>query len=313
MFRRALVTGGAGFIGSHLTRRLLAEGLEVTVVDDLSVGRAENVPPEARLVKGSILDAGLMGDLARKADVVFHEAARTTIRGSMDNYIADAETNLLGTLCVLRAASKGSVRKIVAASSMAVYADSEKPTPIDETHPAKPASPYGISKLASEMYLLNLGPHLGIDVVALRYFNTWGPGQAFTPYVGVITIFTNHLLGGEAPVIFGDGEQQRDFVWVGDIVEATVLAMNADVSGEVLNVGSGVATSVSRLAKLLAERINPSIVPRHAPPQPGELRNSVADIEKARRLLGYEPAGRLQTHIDEVIEHIRVTRGLAVT
>jgi UDP-glucose 4-epimerase len=208
----------------------------------------------------------------------------------------------MGTLGVLRAAKKARVRRIVYASSMAVYADRDSAEPVPETWPTRPDSPYGVSKLAGELYTLLVGRDAKIPAVALRYFNTYGPRQTFTPYVGVVTIFVNELLAGRTPTIFGDGLQCRDFVHVDDVAEATRLALESEVAGEVLNVGTGHATTVKDVASQLSARLAPQITPKHGPAQPGELRNSIADISKARRLLGYAPA-RPKPDFDDVIRY----------
>lgn len=300
-YRRVLVTGGAGFIGSHLVERLLQEGLQVVVLDNLSVGKRENVPKGAEFVLGDVRDPVAVVTAMSGVDAVFHLAARVSIRASVASFYEDAEINLMGTLNVLRACVSTGIKKFVYASSMAVYADADKPTPLPETYPTAPISPYGIAKLASERYAMLVAAHSGFQAVALRYFNTYGPRQNFTPYVGVVTIFIQRLLRGEPPVIFGDGGQCRDFVYVGDVVEATFRALVKPVHGEICNVGSGVGTSVNQIAALLCERLAPDLKPQHVPAHPGELRNSVADIRKAQSLLGYEPRGRLTEKIDEVI------------
>ncbi|KPL24801.1 MAG: hypothetical protein AMJ93_01565 [Anaerolineae bacterium SM23_84] len=306
-YEHALVTGGAGFIGSHLVERLLREGMQVTVLDNLSVGTRENVPAEATFMLGDVRDPDIVAAAVSGADVVFHMAARVSIRASVAGFWKDAETNLIGTLNILRACASRNAKKLVYASSMAVYADVADPVPLPESHDTAPISPYGIAKLASERYALVVAGQSGFDAVALRYFNTYGPRQTFTPYVGVITIFIQRLLQGKPPIIFGDGEQCRDFVYVGDIVEATLRAMSNDVGGETINVGSGEGTSVNQIATLLCGRLRPDLSPQYAPAHPGELRNSIADISKARRLLGYEPQGRLEDKIDEVIAWKRGT------
>jgi UDP-glucose 4-epimerase len=300
-YSRALVTGGAGFIGSHLVERLVREGMQVVVLDDLSVGKREDVPAGAKFVLGDVRDPDIVAAVVSGVDVVFHLAARVSIRASVAGFWQDAETNLMGTLNVLRACVSRHAKKLVYASSMAVYADSPSPVPLPESYDAVPISPYGVAKLASERYAMLAAAQSGFEAVALRYFNTYGPRQTFTPYVGVITIFIQRLLRGEPPVIFGDGEQCRDFVYVGDIVEATFRAMLNDVHGEVFNIGSGGGITVNQIASLLCARLRPDISPQHAPAQPGELRNSIADISKARQLLGYEPHGHLEDRIDEVI------------
>jgi UDP-glucose 4-epimerase len=300
-FRRALVTGGAGFIGSHVTQRLLRLGAQVRVLDDLSVGLRENVPSGAELVVGDLRDANAVDAALDGVDVVFHLAARVSIRASVERFYEDAQTNVMGTLSLLQGCAAQKVRRFVYASSMGVYADAPTPDPIPETYPTEPISPYGVGKLAGEKYLLCLANALNLEPVILRYFNTYGPRQGYTPYVGVITIFIKRLLAGEPPVIFGDGGQSRDFVYVGDIADATVLAAQKDVAGETFNVGTGLATSVNQVAEMLCRKLNPAIRPIYAPEHPGELRFSVPDISKARRLLGYDPKGRLEERIDEVI------------
>lgn len=305
MYRRALVTGGAGFIGSRIARALLAEGLEVVVLDDLSMGREANVPAGARFIRGDVRRAEDLAAALDGVDIVFHEAARVSIRSSVKEFYADADTNFMGTLGVLRACAGTSVRKLVFASSMAVYADSPTPEPVREDHLAEPLSPYGIAKLAAEKYCLQLASDMGMHCHVLRYFNTYGPGQTFTPYVGVITIFIRRLLEGQVPTIYGDGEQRRDFVYVDDIVAANLLAMKSPLPRALFNVGTGIATSVNEVADMLCRRIAPGIRPRHVEAHPGELRNSIADIGAISSALGYRPAGRLEERIDEVVDFYR--------
>ena len=300
--RRVLVTGGAGFIGSRVAARLLAEGREVVVLDDLSTGARERVPAGATLVVGDVRDAAACERAAAGCEGVVHLAAKVSVRRSLDEFLPDAETNVLGTLRVLSAARAARARRLVYASSMAVYADSPSADPLPESHPVVPLSPYGVSKLAGEQYALVVGPDSGIGSVALRYFNAYGPGQTFTPYVGVVTIFVNRCLRGERPVVFGDGEQRRDFVHVDDLAAATCLALDADVSGEAINVGTGHATSVNDVAREIARRLAPGIAIDRGPAVPGELRNAVADIAKARRLLGYAPT-RPRPDFDDVIRY----------
>jgi UDP-glucose 4-epimerase len=302
-FRHALVTGGAGFIGSHLTRALLASGRQVTVIDNLSVGRREMVPEGARFVHGDIRDERAVGDALQGVDCVFHLAAQVTIRGSFERFYEDLDTNVMGTARVLKSVDPAHVKWFVLASSMAVYADADAPAPIDEHHPTKPLSPYGYGKLAAEGVARQILGSRGIPLTAVRFFNTFGPGQTYTPYVGVITIFVTRLLRGEAPVIFGDGEQQRDFVHVEDIVAGTMAAPGG--APGTYNLGTGRGTSLNQLADLLTQRINPALEPQHAPAPPGELRYSIADIAAARKALGYEPARTIESRIDEVIEDIR--------
>lgn len=299
---RVLVTGGAGFIGSHLVENLLGRGYEVRVLDDLSVGLRENVPAGCEFFCGSILDGNLVRAAISGADAVFHLAARVSIRGSVDRFVDDAETNLMGMLHLLRAASDAGVRRFVFASSMAVYGDSPRPKLLNEDELLEPASPYGIAKLTAERYLFLLSKSLGIEPVVLRYFNTFGTRQGYTPYVGVITIFITRLLQRQNLIIFGDGSQVRDFVHVSDVVQANLLALESqDAAGKVFNIGSGKGTTVLQIADLLMTKLDRQVPLEFLAPLPQELRNSVADISRAQSLLGYQPATDLEHHLDEVV------------
>ena len=302
-FAHALVTGGAGFIGSHLTRALLASGRHVTVLDNLSVGRRETVPGGARFVHGDIRDEAAVANALGGVDCIFHLAAQVTIRGSFDRFYEDLDTNVMGTARLLRAADPSAIKWFVLASSMAVYADAPTPVPIGESHPTQPLSPYGIGKLAAEGVARQVLDGRGIPFTAVRYFNTFGPGQTYTPYVGVITIFVTRLLRGESPVISGDGEQQRDFVHVEDIAAGTMAAPGHTPG--TYNLGTGRGTSLNELAALLVDRTSPGLSVSHAPAPPGELRFSIADISAARRELGYAPTRTLQADVDAVIADIR--------
>ena len=302
-FKTALVTGGAGFIGSHLTKKLIEEGLHVIVLDNLSVGKKENLPNKAELIVGDIMDEELVNSIFNRGiDVVFHEAAIVTIRESVKNFYGDAMTNIMGTLNILRASMASGVKKLVFASSMAVYSDKSDQQPVSENNDKTPIAPYGLSKLTSENYLLHFAGSNALDILCLRYFNTYGENQTFTPYVGVITIFVNRLLKGEPPVIFGDGKQVRDFVYVEDIVQANIKAMYSNIHFGIFNVGTGIGTSVNEVAKILCEIINPQIEPEYSGTAEGELRYSVADISEIEDRLGFKPECRLQDNIDRVIK-----------
>ena len=300
-FRRALVTGGAGFIGHHLVQALLARGLDVTVLDDLSMGRRENVPAAARFLQGDVRDAEAVADALEGVDCVFHEAAIVSIRASVEGFVHDADVNLMGTLSLLAAMSGRGVRKAVLASSMAVYSDSPTPAPLGEDAPCVPISPYGIAKLACESYWLMMGRVLGVPATVLRYFNTYGPNQTPTPYVGVITIFIERLLRGEVPVVFGDGEQRRDFVHVDDIVAANLAVLDHPTDGRRFNVGTGRATSVNEIARELCALLAPGTEPRRAPAQAGEMRNAIADTSALRAATGWAPS-RPQVDYRSVVE-----------
>jgi UDP-glucose 4-epimerase len=298
-----LVTGGAGFIGSHVAKALLARGLQVTVIDNLSMGRREAVPAGARFVHGDIRDRAAVEDALTGVDAVIHLAAQVTIRGSFDRFYEDLDTNLMGTANIVRAIDPARVRWFTLASSMAVYSDCAAAMPIPETYATEPLSPYGVGKLAAEQVCRQMLASVGVPLAVLRFFNTFGPGQSYTPYVGVITIFVTRLLRGEAPVIFGDGLQERDFVHVGDITDG-VLGSLGRAAGT-FNLGSGRSTSLNRLADLLVARVAPGLQPAHEPTRGGELRFSVADISAARAAFGYAPSRSLETHLDDVIADVK--------
>ena len=308
--KRVLVTGGAGFIGHHLAHALVRRGTAVTVLDDLSMGRRENVPAEARFIEGDVRDTAAVCDALDGVDAVLHEAAIVSIRASVEHFVRDAEVNLMGTLHLLQQMAGRPIQRAVLASSMAVYSDSASPNPLPELAPTEPIAPYGAAKLAAERYWLMLGEQIGIPVTALRYFNTYGPNQTFTPYVGVITIFIRKLLAGESPVIFGDGEQRRDFIHVDDTVTANLAVLDAPaaaVAGKVFNVGTGRATSVSEIAAGLIGILAPDLRAQHAPAQPGEMRNAIADVSAIRRALGWSPS-RVGVDFANVIDFWRGRR-----
>ncbi len=305
LLRHALVTGGAGFIGSCLVHKLFDLGVRVSVLDNLSTGIRRSVDPRARFVKGDVRCPDDVKSALKDVDCVFHLAAQVTIRGSLQRFYDDVDNNLMGTLNLLRYLDPDVVRHFMLASSMAVYSDSLTPKPIPETSPKEPISPYGVSKLAAERICQQVLDLKNIPFYALRYFNTYGPGQSFTPYVGVMTIFITRLLNGDNPIIFGDGEQKRDFVHVDDIVEGTIRSLIGPPG--FYNLGTGRATSVLELANILIEKIRPGAHPHFTPAQPGELRFSVADISAASTNLGYSPERSLHAEIDSVISSLTGT------
>lgn len=302
-----LVTGGAGFIGHHLVRALSARGRAVTVLDDLSLGRAERLPEGVRLVRGDVRDPAALGDALAGVREVVHLAAVVSVRASVADFVRDADVNFLGTLRLCEAMRGRGIRRVVFASSMAVYADGVGGQPLREDHPTVPVSPYGVAKLAAERALHLVAPELGVEAVVLRYFNTYGPGQTPSPYVGVITHFTERILAGEPPLVYGDGEQRRDFVHVEDVVAATMLALERHVAGQTLNVGTGTATTVNEVARRLLAQLGSPLVPVHVPAAPGELRCAVADVSAARERLGYRPS-RPALDPSSVIEALRRSR-----
>ena len=304
-YRRALVTGGAGFIGSHLTEMLLETGLETVVLDNLLVGERENIPVGSQFMEGDICDPETVARALRGVDIVFHQAARVSIRDSFRGLADDVWCNVLGTVNILNSLPGSSVKKLVFASSMAVYGD-VRDLPIQEhTNWMQPTSPYGISKLAAEKYILCFCSRINVQPVILRYFNTYGTRQTLSPYVGVITIFINNLMQGLPLNIFGDGEQVRDFIHVRDVTRANLLAMDYEGQHAVFNVGTGTGTSVNELAGMLTEMMHSETEFVYLPEQAGEPASSIADMDLCRRELGFVPVQSLETGLPEVIDWYR--------
>lgn len=295
---RVLVTGGAGFVGSNLVRRLMAAGSRVTVLDDLFTGRLENLPASGfDFVEGSVCDAPLVRRLVAGAEVVFHAAARNIVVSTQDPR-EDFETNIGGTLNVLLAARERpeTVRRVLYTSSTSVYGN-PRHLPINEDDPLSLLTPYAVSKLGGENYCMAFYESYGLPATAVRYSNIYGPGQdPANPYCGVVAKFIESLFAGEAPVIHGDGNQTRDFTFVDDAVEATVLAATSDRAlGEVFNVGTGTETSVNTLAALLARIVGADRAPAHKDRRDVDnIRRRVVNIEKARRALRWVPETTLE-------------------
>jgi UDP-glucose 4-epimerase len=290
---RAIVTGGAGFIGSHVSDALLARGDEVHVLDNLASGRRENVPEEARFHEADIrsnADADAVFDEARP-EVCFHLAAQADVRVSVDNPVYDAEVNVLGTIRVLEAARRHGTKVIFSSTGGAIYGECEEPATEDAER--RPLAPYGTSKLAGEEYLATHNRLYGAEHVALRYGNVYGPRQDPHGEAGVVAIFIGLLAGDGTPRIFGDGRQTRDYVFVADVVDATLAA--ADHGGGVLNVGTGRETSVLELYDAVATATGVRREPEFADARLGELQRSFLDPELSARELGW----RAQRSLDE--------------
>jgi UDP-glucose 4-epimerase len=310
--RRVLVTGGAGFVGSHVVDAHLAAGDQVTVLDDLSTGRRENVPQGARLVEADVRAPAARDLLATGGFTTLnHHAAQMDVRRSVTDPMFDASINVLGLLNLLEGARAGGVQRVVFASSGGtVYGESVEP-PIGEDAPKLPASPYGTAKLASEYYLATFSQLYGLEMVALRYGNVYGPRQNPHGEAGVVAIFGRRLLAGEPLVIYGDGEQTRDLVFVGDVVAANLLAAASPLpplrglDDRAYNIGTGAETSVNQLAAVLGDAVGRRPEIRYAPARPGELRRNALRVEKAARELGWQP----RTSLREGLE--RTLRGLA--
>jgi len=290
-----LVTGGAGFIGSHLVDRLLAEGIGVTVLDNLQGGFFENIRhnvgrSDFHFVEGDIRDVGLVQKLVKGVDAVFHYAALVSVPDSIRDPLLTNDVNVNGTLDLLKACVTAKVRRFVFASSSAVYGEAET-LPLKEDCPLAPISPYGVSKLAAEKYVTVFNKVFGLGTVCFRFFNVYGSRQSDGSYSGVITRFMSRIASDTAPEIFGDGEQTRDFVHVQDVAEANVLSLKSEeIAGETFNIGTGVATSVNQLASVLLEITGKAHLRlEHSKPRKGDIEHSVADISKARKKLGYSP------------------------
>jgi nucleoside-diphosphate-sugar epimerase len=308
-YSRILVTGGAGFIGSHLVDRLITEGFEVSVIDNLDTGRLENIPHQKRkklcFIKGDIRDFNLVKEAVKDIDVVFHEAALASVTLSVEDPILTNDINVTGTLNLLRASADFHVRRFIYASSAAVYGDAA-PIQKREDMTLNPTSPYGVSKFAAENYVKVFHTVYGLETVSLRYFNVYGPRQRFDiewAYGGVITIFMNRLLKGMPPIIYGDGKQTRDFVYIQDVVDANVLAMNSKKAvGEIFNIGTGTKVSVNQVAATLKDVMKKGKLQNiHENPRPIDIRHGYADISKARKILGYNPKFSIQKGLVELV------------
>lgn len=293
---RVLVTGGAGFIGSNVVARFLAEGHEVVVLDDLSSGYRKNLEPvssQIELVEGDVRDEQAVARAMRRVEVVVHLAASVGNQRSIDNPVRDSEVNVIGTLRLLEAARRVGARKIVFSSSAGIFGEL-KTLPIREDHPVEPDTPYGAGKLAAEKHCLAYAKlYPGFEAICLRYFNVYGLNQRYDAYGNVIPIFVYRVLRGEALTIYGDGEQTRDFVNVSDVSRANFqAAMAGGVSGA-FNIGSGTRITINALVESLRKASGRKIEVKHGPPRKGDVLHSLADISKAHAAFGYAPSADL--------------------
>ncbi|MCL6560946.1 MAG: SDR family oxidoreductase [Firmicutes bacterium] len=293
MFKTCLVTGGAGFIGSNLTIALLEQGVEVRVLDNFSTGRGENLSGyerEIEIIDGDIRNIHDIKEAIGSAEVVFHQAALPSVQLSVSDPLTANEVNITGTLNIFVAAKECGVRRVVYASSCAVYGNNES-LPLAEDMLPDPASPYAAGKLAGEAYGKVFNDLYGLETVGLRYFNVFGPRQdPNSQYSAVIPRFVKDLLSGEGPTVYGDGEQSRDFVFVSDIVKANLLAATIpSAAGEVFNIAAGRQVTLNSLLALLQKITNKSTHVHYTAARKGDIRHSLADIGKARRILGYAP------------------------
>ncbi len=310
---RYLVTGGCGFIGSRLVRALLAGGSSVRVLDNFSTGgrsTLEALGGGAELVEGNVEDPVAVEKAVSDVDYVLHQAALPSVQRSVELPLESHATNLTGTLTLLEAARRARVRRFVYASSSSVYGDSAE-LPKVETMPPNPLSPYAVGKLGGEFYCRVYHRLHGLETVALRYFNVFGPGQRpNSPYAAVIPRFISALRSGESPVIYGDGGQSRDFTYVDNVVEANVAACaaNGTVAGEAFNIACGESVTLLQLLEELETLTGRRNAPRFEPSRRGDVRDSLADIGKARRLLGYDPRVPFREGLRRTLEAAGVLR-----
>jgi UDP-glucose 4-epimerase len=288
-----LVTGGAGFIGSNLARKLVSQGAEVIILDNFTTGKVENLEDlkdKVRVVEGDICDIDIVRKATDGADYVLHHAAVVSVPRSVKDPLRTNEVNVDGTLNCLIAARDAGVKRFVFAASSSAYGDSEK-LPKHEDMPAMPLSPYGVAKLVGEMYCKVFNDVYGLQTVSLRYFNIFGPFQDPTSqYSAVVPIFISSLLAGNSPLVYGDGEQSRDFTFIDNAVQANLLAVKSEKApGNVINVACGARFTLNRLIQDLKDLLGSSVEIEYTDPRTGDIKHSMGDITTARDLLGYEP------------------------
>ena len=298
------VTGGAGFIGSHLVDRLIKEGHRVQVIDNLSSGLREFVNPKAEFVEVDIRDPKILDIFeAFQPDYVFHEAAQTVVGESMINPTEDCDINLMGLLNLLQASVKVGVKKFLMPSSAAVYGDLET-LPLTEELQGIPRSCYGLTKLTTEGYLRIYEESFGLPYICYRYANVYGPRQGNGGEGGVISIFCEHVAKGETLVVYGDGTQTRDFVYVDDVVEANILGLREDVTG-IINVSTGTGISLNDLMDTLEEITNTTIERDYQEPRIGDIKHSLLSTEKANQVLGYAPTWSLRDGLKNTYQYVK--------
>lgn len=307
---RVLVTGGAGFIGSHIVDRLVWEKFEVSVVDNFSTGKRVNVNPKAKIYSCNITNSIKLDSIfeAVKPEVVIHHAAQINIEKSLNSACDDANVNILGTLNILQSCVKHCIEKITYASSAAVYGD-PKYLPIDEEHPLSPLSPYGVSKHAPEHYINMYKELYGLDFTILRYANVYGPRQDAEGEGGVVSIFVDRIIQEKPVSIFGDGYQTRDFVYVKDIAEANLLAIK-NGSGQIMNISTNSQTSVRDLFRVLSVINNTYVEPEYQPSRLGDIRDSYLDNKKAQDELGWQPKYDLFDGLERTLSYYKADRNM---
>jgi UDP-N-acetylglucosamine 4-epimerase len=307
-----LVTGGAGFVGSNICEELVARGHSVRVVDDLSTGRIDNLRglmDRIEFIRADVCDTGVMDKAMEGVSYVLHQAAIPSVPRSMKEPLRVNQSNVMGTLTVLESARRHGVRRVVFASSSSVYGDSES-LPKHEDMPPSPKSPYAVTKVVGEQYCRLYNSVFEVPVVVLRYFNVFGPKQDESSYyAGVICKFTNALLSGKNVVIYGDGEQSRDFTYISNVVSANLKACTSvDAAGAVVNIGGGDRTTINELVAILSEITGVKASVEHTDPQPGDVRHSKADVSRARRLLDLEIGVGLRDGLERTVAWYSSTR-----
>jgi UDP-glucose 4-epimerase len=309
--KKILVTGGAGFIGSHLVDALIKRRHRVIIIDNLSTGKKENINKKAKFYKIDICSPKI-GEIFKKEkpEIVFHFAAQINVRKSVENPLLDAKVNILGSLNVIQNFLKSRTSNlkhptfIFASTGGAIYGEAKKiPTP--EDYPANPISPYGIAKLTVENYLKFYKENFGLKFISLRFSNVYGPRQDPKGEEGAVAIFIERLLKGERPTIFGNGSQTRDFIFVGDAVSACLKAMEYKGEKEIFNIGTGIETSINELYEILSKLLKTKIKPKYAPEKPGDLKRSCLDISLAKRELKWKPKYNLEEGLKRTVKFFK--------
>lgn len=301
---RALVTGGAGFIGSNIIRQWLAMGHEAVVLDNLSSGNERNLFPNVAFIRGDIRDESAVELAISGCEVVFNLAASVGNKRSIDNPVEDSDINVLGLLKVLEASRRHGIRKVVQSSSAGIFGEL-KTLPICEDHPLNPDTPYGVSKLAGEKHCLAYNKLYGMENVCLRYFNVYGPHQRFDAYGNVIPIFATNALNGEPITIFGDGEQTRDFVHVRDVAAANISSALGNRVQGVFNIGSATRVTINELARMVIAAARIEVEVLYGPVRPGDVRDSLADVRRAAVAFDYSPQQNLSAGLVDYLDWLK--------
>jgi len=306
---KILITGGAGFIASHIADAYIELGHSVVIVDDLSTGFEENINPKAKFYKLDIRDLESLKEIfeKEKPEIVNHHAAQIDVRKSLKDFLFDAEVNIIGSLNTLKLSLDYGVKKFIFASTGGAIYGEPFYLPADEKHPALPLSPYGAAKLSIEHYLYVFHQNFSLPYIALRYANVYGPRQNPLGEAGVVAIFTDKMVKGERPIIFGDGEQTRDFVYIKDVVSANIIALETDKVG-VFNIGTGKRTSVNEVFRKIKEALGEEIEPIYAEERKGEVRHIALDYSLAERELGWRPQYDFDYGLRETIDFYKKPR-----